>query len=214
MTLGWQRWLAAGQLLCSIYVVLDGLLLHSLDFRLIIERFANISDGTVVGVRAPFLRVSVLHITIMWLITSDDHWDLGWGQRAVQHDGRPVLCLRLLHHGPSQQGPHLALHPAIQVHCPYLKKVKVKYVLKKVKDFLKKVKDFLSSECLTSATATLATVQAEATRSGKCRSTSSIDVTIPISMRTSPVAISCHLAATSTTRTSSGMLFEDYLNEI
>ena len=113
MTLGWLKWLAAGQLLLIVFV---GLIQYSPDFRLIIERFANISDGTVVGVRAPFLRVGVLHITNIWLIY-DDHRDLGWRQRAVQHDGRPVLCLRLLHHGPPQQGPHLALHPAVQVCC-------------------------------------------------------------------------------------------------
>merc|ERR1712106_216486 len=34
---------------------------------------------------------------------------------SSSHDGRPVLCLRLLHHGSPQQGPHLALPLAVQV---------------------------------------------------------------------------------------------------
>ena len=91
-TPGWQKWLAAGQ--SQQKNVLESFL-KCFHYRLIIERFANISDGTVVGVRAPFLRVGGRRVQI----SSDDHCHCpGWRERAVRHDGRSVLRLRLLHH--------------------------------------------------------------------------------------------------------------------
>merc|ERR1719278_1500065 len=130
----------------------------------------------------------------------------GRRQRAVQHDGRPVLCLRLPHHRSSQQGPHLALYPAVQ---------DATQVPRQLWKLAAPPSPLLSAGspsglipcstgCHTSATATLETVQAEATPSGRCRSTSLTDVTTPTLTRTSPVVISCPLAATSTTKTSSG----------
>ena len=38
-------------------IVRNYVAIYLLSCRLIIERFANITDGTVVGVRAPYLRV-------------------------------------------------------------------------------------------------------------------------------------------------------------
>ena len=63
MMIGWQKWPVIG-----MYIVYDKnshfhlslnkfLQIFFLFPRLIIERFANITDGSVIGVRAPYLRV-------------------------------------------------------------------------------------------------------------------------------------------------------------
>ena len=183
MTPGWQRWPAAGQFLKVFR--------YFLTFpwcRLIIERFANISDGTVVGVRAPFLRVSPhwyshrMTSTRRSEATSSSTW---W----------PTSTLPTTPPSPLLS----AGFPSGLTHCSTGNQL--------LHQLGQKMKKSSCSGCLTSATATLATARHAAIQSGRCRSTSLIEETIPTLTRTSLVAISSPPAATSTTRTSSGILW-------
>ncbi|KAL1466396.1 hypothetical protein MTO96_026734 [Rhipicephalus appendiculatus] len=61
--------------------------------RLIMERFANITDNSIVGVRAPLPQ--------------------GGRQQPVLHDGRAGLPVRLNHRRSTEQPSSVALHPLL-----------------------------------------------------------------------------------------------------
>ena len=56
MMIGWQKWPVIGKQISFFQTKIFNNNIF-LFLRLIIERFANITDGSVIGVRAPYLRV-------------------------------------------------------------------------------------------------------------------------------------------------------------
>ncbi len=94
--------------------------------RLIIERFANITDGSVIGVRAPYLlvganeQVRVVTQGGLFFLLHDPVLSLTLLLSvSVYNDGGSVFRVRRLHRGPAVARPRLAVH-ASSPHAPQM----------------------------------------------------------------------------------------------